>query len=589
MNIRTRIFIIVLSTLSIGILFSFIVAERDLTNKLEIQILSELQKQGNLILTEVATDQDFFNAQKLQLKASNYSDATNSRITFIDSNGAVIADSDLDFDDLNTLDNHLSRPEVVQASKDGVGWSRRFSETLQTDMLYFAIRIGDLQESNFVRISAPYNYFSSVFDSLNNSVLLIVVVALIVAILASILAGNYTRDNLIELESVANTLAKKNYKKKEIKALPTGRVDEIGSVARTISAISTNLKEQIALLAKQRDQFGNVLDDIGQGIIVFNANGLVTYANDESHNILNVESLTNLNLKQIQSKPIQLLFDQAGKKGKFAMEFEIDSGSETRWILAQMNRSKSTGEKILVLHDETQLRHLDSMRRDFISNLSHELRTPVSVIKANSETLLDGALDSKEDASAFSSAILHNADRLTEMVNSLIDLSRIEYGELKFNYEYLTIKDEIIKIIDRFRPVLNKKNINTDFDYSSHLKVYADQSALERVLNNFIDNAIKYSHPNSNITIKIRKKKKHARISITDEGIGIDALETKRVFNRFYRTAKARAESNQGSGLGLAITKHLVTQLHGEVGVVSNQSAGSTFWFTLPLDKKSFS
>ena len=229
------------------------------------------------------------------------------------------------------------------------------------------------------------------------------------------------------------------------------------------------------------------------------------------------------------------------------------------------------------------------MRRDFISNLSHELRTPVSVIKANSETLLDGALDSKEDASTFSSAILHNADRLTEMVNSLIDLSRIEYGELKFNYEYLTIKDEIIKIIDRFRPVLNKKNINIEFDYSSHLKVYADQSALERVLNNFIDNAIKYSHPNSNIIIKIRKKKKHARISITDEGIGIDALETKRVFNRFYRTAKARAESNQGSGLGLAITKHLVNQLYGEVGVVSNQDSGSTFWFTLPLDKKSFS
>ena len=121
MNIRTRIFIIVLSTLSIGILFSFIVAERDLTNKLEVQILSELQKQGNLILTEVSTDQDFFNAQKLQLKASNYSDATNSRVTFIDSDGVVIADSDLAFDDLNTLDNHLNRPEVVKASKEGVG------------------------------------------------------------------------------------------------------------------------------------------------------------------------------------------------------------------------------------------------------------------------------------------------------------------------------------------------------------------------------------------------------------------------------------------------------------------------------------
>ena len=587
MNIRTRIFFIVLSTLSIGIICSFIVAERDLTNRLEKQILSELQKQGNLILTEVSTDPDFFN-KTLKNRADNYSQATNSRITFINSLGEVIADSDLEDSGLAGLDNHFNRPEVIQASQQGFGWSRRYSETLQTDMLYFAIKADNLENAYFVRISVPYNYFSSVFDSLNNSILLIAVVALIVAILASILAGNYTRDNLIELESVASNLAKKKYKKKELKALPINRGDEIGSVARTISAISTNLKDQISILAKQRDQFGNVLDDIGQGIMVFDKNGVVTYANDESHNILNVESLVNLTLDEIPSKPIKLLFDQAGKKGKFAMEFEIDSMGENRWILAQMNRSKSTGEKILVLHDETQLRHLDSMRRDFISNLSHELRTPVSVIKANSETLLDGALDSKEDAATFSSAILHNADRLTEMVNSLIDLSRIEYGELKFNSEYLVLRNEIHKIIERFLPVLKKKNINIEFDYSSNLKVYTDQSALERVLNNFIDNAIKYSNPNSTIIIKVRRKKSHARIAITDEGIGIDDLEKKHVFSRFYRTAKARAETTQGSGLGLAITKHLVNQMHGEVGVVSNQDVGSTFWFTVPLTKKDF-
>ena len=127
------------------------------------------------------------------------------------------------------------------------------------------------------------------------------------------------------------------------------------------------------------------------------------------------------------------MFKKARKRGMFSEEFEIeDEDDKTRWILAHMNQSKATKGMILMVHDITQLRQMDSMRRDFVSNLSHELRTPVSVIKANSETLLDGALDDKKDAKTFSKAILHNANRLSEMVTSLIDLSRIEYGELKF-------------------------------------------------------------------------------------------------------------------------------------------------------------
>lgn len=586
MKIRTRIFLIVLSALTVGLIFSFIVAERDLSEEIETQILNELEKQGRLILVELNSESINQSSSLLKEKVDAFASATKSRITFVDVNGLVIADSEVANQDLISLDNHKDRPEILAALNSGLGWSKRYSSTLKQQMIYLAIKPqqDNLQDGFVIRMSVPLNYFDTYYDALNNSIILVVVVSLIVAILASILAGNYTRESLEELHRIIKSFTKRNYGKKDINKLPISRKDEIGSMARTVSTISTSLKKQISLIARQRDQFGNLLDDIGQGVIVFNSKGRVSYANDESHNILKIDNLIGMRINNIDSKPIQLLFDQSNKKGKYAMEFEIESGNDTKWILAQMNRSKLSGENILILHDSTQLRHLDSMRRDFISNLSHELRTPVSVIKANSETLLLG-VDSKKDIKTFSSAILHNADRLAEMVNGLIDLSRIEYGELKFHHENLNIHKEINILLERFKPVLSKRGMHVSLECDTDLNAYADKSALERILNNLLDNAIKYSPKNSNITIVGSELKKQIKISLSDEGSGISPADQKLVFSRFYRTAKARATSKNGSGLGLAITKHLVNQLHGEVGVMQNKDKGSTFWFTLPKKK----
>jgi two-component system phosphate regulon sensor histidine kinase PhoR len=585
MNIRTRIFLIVLSALSIGLLFSFIVAERDLSERIETQILNELEKQGNLILVELRSNPLGSDLKNLKERVDAFSQASNSRITFIESDGNVVADSDVPYQEVGFLDNHGSRPEIIAARENGTGWSKRFSATLQQEMIYLALKTATEDSNFYTRIAVPINYFETYYESLNNSIILIVVVSLIVAILASILAGNYTRESLHDLDTIIKSFTKRNYRKKDIKKLPVSRRDEIGSMARSVSAISTSLKQQISLLAKQRDQFGNLLDDIGQGVVVFTPKGRVSYANDEAHNILSLDNLIGVRVDSIDNKPIQLLYDQSNKKGKYAMEFEIDFEGDTKWILAQMSKSKSTGENILVLHDETQLRHLDSMRRDFISNLSHELRTPVSVIKANSETLLLG-VESKKDVKNFSSAILHNANRLTEMVNGLIDLSRIEYGDLKFNHEILNINDEIKLLIERFKPVLDKRGMEIKLKCEESLQAFADKSALERILNNLLDNAIKYSPKNSKITIVGSQHKNQIKIALSDEGLGISSEDQKLVFSRFYRTAKARADSKEGSGLGLAITKHLVNQLHGEVGVMQNKVKGSTFWFTLPKKKK---
>ncbi len=585
MGIRARLFVIIFSCLSLGLIFSYIVAERDLGIKVQDHFESELQKQGQIIRENIGILSDYDNPHFLKSETDKYSNASKSRVTFIANDGHVMADSEIEVDDLKSIDNHGNRPEVIDALANGMGWSKRFSETIKQEMMYFAILDSSSEQNNIIRLAMPYNYFDETLNSLENSVTLIFVVALIVSIMAGIIAGNYTRDNLYELEKAVSQLASGNIRKKAIKSLPTKKVDEIGSIARDVSSISVDLKNQMTLLAKQRNQFAGVLDDLGQGIIVFNEDGFVTFSNEESINILNVGDIINKHVSALGSKSLEQVFNQALKKGKYAMEFEHKIDNENRWLLSQMNRTKATKELILVLNDSTELRKMDSMRRDFVANMSHELSTPVSVIRANSETLLDGALNEKTDAKKFTSAILQNSIKLSEMVSKLIHLSRIEYGDQKFNIEKFDLKVEITNALESLRELAKKYNVEFDFDYAGEVMVESDKSALEQILNNLIGNAIKYSttsiESKSKIEIKIRKNEKITRVSVLDQGVGINTEERKLVFNRFYRTAIARGQSKEGSGLGLAIVKHLVDQLGGEVGVMPRKKGGSRFWFTL--------
>src|SRR6056300_444542 len=576
MGIRSRIFFITLSCLFIGISLSFIVAERDLSLKLQEQIETELSRQAKIIRKSLANSSTSGDILALKSQVDEYASASDSRITIILKNGVVVVDSDIDAIEAKELSNHSDRPEIIAAFNNGFGSSKRFSSTIQKEMFYFALLDATQTQERIIRISVPYENLDQVLASLENSITLIVVVGLIVAILASVLAGDYIRASFMELEKAAAEISAGSYKKKNLKSLPTKRSDEIGSMARNISKIS--------LIAKQRDQFGLVLDGLGEGIMVLNEQGIITFRNDQIMQIFGLDEILNKSISDIGIPALKQMYKKALKKGQHDSEFEIDTESDdTRWILAHMNKAKATKELILVVHETTQLREMDSMRRDFVSNLSHELRTPVSVIKANSETLLDGALNNPKDAKTFSKAILHNADRLSEMVTSLIDLSRIEYGDLKFVIEPIVINEVIETVISSFENKAKRKNIELVFNRQTDAVLQTDAKAIERVLNNLIDNAFKYSPENSLIEIKARKQANFLRISVLDLGEGVPEEEQKFVFKRFYRTAKARANTKQGSGLGLAIVRNLVNNLQGEVGVETRREGGSEFWFTLPF------
>ena len=421
--------------------------------------------------------------------------------------------------------------------------------------------------------------FSNIISVNSDIPLLLVAFSLfIIATISSIVFANFSYKSISNLEALAAKIADGSAKKRYIKALKEDS-GEFGDVALSISKISENLKDNINLIAKQRDQFGSVLDDLGEGIVVTDNKGNITFENDQFKQILNLKNVSGKNIKDLDIKQLGYLFRRSKKRKNADIEFEIElSDKSNKWVLATINQSKTTKEYIVVVHDITQLRSLDSMRRDFISNLSHELRTPVSVIRANSETLIDSALDDKEQAKIFANAILHNAERLTDMVSSLLDLSRIEYGELKLNFEELDLDTFFKTYVQSLQTLSKKKNIDIIYKANHKGKILADSQAFERIMNNLIDNAIKYSENDSKIIIATSNEvDEYIKVIVEDNGSGISPEDKDHIFSRFFRTASARATDNQGSGLGLAIVKHLVNSLNGEVGVQNSESKGSIF------------
>lgn len=586
MGIRARVFLLVFFSLAVSIRIAYVIAERDITSTFEEQTIFQLEKQAYLLLESV-NEISKLDKSEANAIANRLGEASDSRVTLILNNGTVVGDSSLTKEQISILDNHINRKEIQEALLNGKGWSSRYSSTLDQQLLYFAVTDQDVLNPNIIRIAVPYTYLDRVISSLNISIFLIGAVAFVVSFIASALIFNYTYRSLSELEDAISSLSVNPLKNNDIEASQNEKTGEFDNVARSISQISEVLKSQVKLIAKQRNQFGSVLDDLGEGVIVFNHLSHITYNNDKALQILNLkDDINNLTIESLAIKPITNLYEIASKKKKANKEFEIDMGNgSTRWVLGSINQSNSANQYILVVHDITQLRKLDSMRRDFVSNVSHELRTPVSVIRANSETLLSGALDNKEDAELFSKAILHNAERLTEMVSDLIDLSRIEYGEVKLNFEPVNINRSILGALDSIKGLASKKEISLIFEEYEDMFVWVDTNAIERILINLLDNAIKYSPQKSSVKVNVINGDKHLEVNVIDSGKGIDDTDKKRIFGRFYRTAQARASDKTGSGLGLAIVKNLAHSLNGDVGVRNSDSGGCNFWFTIPKAK----
>lgn len=355
-------------------------------------------------------------------------------------------------------------------------------------------------------------------------------------------------------------------------------------------------KNQI-VLSQERDQLTAVLRGMREGLVVTDPQGVITMSNPSFYREFHLEkrcegkslleTLMNPEVHDILRKAIkekrtqeeEILF-RLGRP-----ENEASSKTQEKYSLVYcsplLEADKVTGS-ILVFFDVTQIRHLERIRRDFVANVSHELKTPLTSIRGFAETLLEGAVNNPETAKRFLSKIEKNASNLQNLIEDLLRLSEIESGRLQLHPIPLTLANIFQEIKTNFTEILGEKDIQLKIDAPTDSKVLAESAALKQILTNLIENAIKYSNPGGDITLAAEPKENRIEISIADTGIGIPAKDLPHIFERFYRVDKARSRDLGGTGLGLAIVKHLVHTHGGNVQVESTEGKGTCFHFALP-------
>lgn len=503
-----------------------------------------------------------------------------ARVTIIDPGGVVRGDSDVSAGWLGSVENHAERPEVLAARERGVGHSERWSETVHNRMLYVAAQVPRAEGSWVVRLAYAPVAIDLTIAELRRRLIYGTVLALALATALALASGGVFTQSLQHLTEAAQAMRSDLSRRTRLRGS-----DSISKLGMALDELAAALQRSISDLSQQRDQFEAMLDAMHEGVLVTGPDGAITVANRALREMLLVGDVIGRQpIEAVRNAGLHELLMQATRtRRSVSREFEL-SGIRRRRVLVQVSPLAGEGRRglVAVFFDVTELRRLETMRRDFVANVSHELRTPIASIRATSETLRGGALDDPEMASEFVDIIDRNAQRLHRLVEDLLDLSRIEAKELDLKIATLDARAEAEAVVHLLRPGAEQKKARLSVDAPEGVEVRADARALEQILTNLIDNAIKYSPAGARVTVAVRPRSERVIFEVTDDGPGIDAVHLPRLFERFYRVDTGRSRALGGTGLGLAIVKHLAEALGGHVSVESALGKGSVFRVDLP-------
>ncbi|MGA1840311.1 MAG: two-component system histidine kinase PnpS [bacterium] len=509
----------------------------------------------------------------------------NLRATIIALDGTVLGDSELNMKDLREIENHLYRPEVQEALQSKYGVKRRFSTTIKEDMLYVAATFGRKGPQGIIRLAIPLVEIEQISHQLKELLIISLLCAFLFSIVIGYFASLMVTNPLEKMSSTVQEIAKGNFSKRL--SILTG--DEIGDLARAFNNMSDQIRAKIDEITASKSRFEAVLMSMFDGVMVVDAKGEILLMNQPIKDILllrdepagrkPIEIVRNIEIQKIVDSVLKL------KKGLESCEVSILLQEEKTFLVqaTPVIRECAAEGAVLVFHDITKLKRLEKVRQDFVANVSHELRTPVSCIKGYSETLLEGALDDKENAKDFLRIIYSESNRLSNLIDDILNLSHIESGGLTLDLKSCDIPSIINKVISGLKKQAEDKSIKIETYIPDGIpKIKADDARIAQVLLNLIDNAIKYSQAGSAVRVSVENKNEHIRIEVSDTGDGIPEKDLPRIFERFYRVDKARSRQLSGTGLGLSIVKHIVQAHHGEVSVESILDQGSAFSFTIP-------
>jgi two-component system phosphate regulon sensor histidine kinase PhoR len=598
-SIRRKVTLATLFALLCGFVIAGVLAARSLEEQELAQSGQALEVSTNLIAFDLRpllrTSRSLPATPELQDIVRELSRRALARVTLVDSTGRVLADSAVQDRDLATIENHRTRPEIEQAMTTGSGTDMRSSHTTGDRTLYRAVRLNEPGTPSpvYLRLGLPMTALDQELVKLKRNLTIAFGSAFLIAVGLSIwLARNLTKP-LSDMATAARRLAAGDHTVR----IQTKSQDEVGLLAATLNHMTDELRSKIEELSEDRAQLLAMLTSMVEGVMVLDCKGRILQVNPALERMFGVtraeargrqssEVLRHLELNALVSNVLAT---------RTAHEDEIILTPSGRCL--DVEASVAGGEQdneacaVLVFHDITELRRLENIRKDFVANVSHELRTPLTSIKGYVEALLDGGKDDPDTSVRFLDIILKQSDRLNLILEDLLQLSKIESGQVQFKHEPLHIGSVIERTIAMIKPLADKKQHRLISQVAANLPLISgDEERLVQVLANLLDNAIKYTPEGGQITVAARRMPpsrsethRHSiELTVTDTGIGIPEQDRPRVFERFYRVDKARSRELGGTGLGLAIVRHIVEGHGGQIWVEGNVPTGSRFVVRLP-------
>jgi two-component system, OmpR family, phosphate regulon sensor histidine kinase PhoR len=547
------------------------VAERSLRRDLEGEIGQGLEREARLVREAIPADSTAWQTVVHQLGAQ-----TGHRITLIDRDGWVRADSDFPVGPLPAIKNHSQRPEVRAALAQGRGVAHRRSETVGRPFLYVAIPGGPA----VVRVAAGLDQVDEVVRRAQRAVAGAALFALLVGSLLALLAGRSIAQPLVTIGAAARAIAAGAPPR-----FPRSGIPDIDALVQALRQMHQQLGDRFDELRREQAETAALVESMVEGVIAADERGRIVTANAAARRLLGYELTDPLpDLPELfRVKAARQVVD-AVLRGQAVedRELEIDG----RAILMNA-RPLPSGGAVLVIHDLTELRRLEAVRRDFVANVSHELKTPLTSISGYAETLLTDVPDA-DTTRRFLGTILDNARRMQRLVDDLLDLARIEAGRWQPEPEPVDVRDTAQEMWAELAERAAARGVQFEVDIAPGAgTVTMDADALRQVLTNLLDNSLRYTPRGGRIVCRSRLEDSGVAISVADNGSGIAHEHLPRIFERFYRADPSRSREEGGTGLGLAIVKHLVEAHAGRVYAESERGAGTTVTCWFPASRQS--
>ncbi len=518
--------------------------------------------------------------------AREVAELTGARVTLVAHDGTVLADTQAD---PAAMENHGGRPEVRAARAGGTGVDVRRSETTGVRFLYVAVASGP---DIVVRLAMPLAVVDAAIARLRLMALLPLAAACLVGAGLALRSARRITDPVRQLSEVARDMAAGNL---ELRA-PLEGPAEVVELAAALNLLAERLQAHVGELAAAKERLESLVAGLPVGVVEVGRDHAVVTANPAAERLLSFragEARGRHYSVVLSSFALAQAIAGALERGESrTLEVETDRSPDSVVEVAVSPRRDAHGRAsgaLLVLEDLGPTRREARVRRELVANVSHELKTPVAAIRAVAETLADGALGDPEAAGRFLDHIRRESERLAKLVDDLLELTRLEAGVEPLERASVDLRAVAARAVERFRPLAEKKRLRLGLAEGPRLEVAGDEKYLERAVANLLDNAIKFTPENGEVSVIVRREEAGAAgpeavVEVRDSGAGLPPEAVSRVFERFYRADADRSRQAGGTGLGLAIVKHVVLAHGGRVGVFSaGPGLGCRFWFSVPL------